>query len=151
MEMFNKFYRFGSVVKPKASLYCLAIVFFIAITNFCFGITTISILTLIQTFIVSLVVALIEYFSFKNYDELSNKKKKTNTIIWAILTNLIIISLSIVFSWFPLLPLWAVVILIIVLEISIIAMRYSIYVVNLVDTKNLNNKLQRYQQDNLNK
>jgi hypothetical protein len=147
--MFNKFYRFGSDVKPKASLYCLGIVFFISIINLCFDITMISILTLFQTFIVSLSVALIEYFSFNNYDVLSKEKKRTNTIIWAILTNIIIISSSIIFKWFSPLPLWAVIVLLIILEGSIIAMRYSIYIVNLTDTKNLNTKLKKYQRDNL--
>ncbi|WP_053955023.1 hypothetical protein [Inediibacterium massiliense] len=149
MNMFNRFYRFGSVVKPKASLYCLGIVFFISITNLCFDITTIHILTLLQTFVVSMVIALIEYFSFNNYDELSKEKKKTNTIIWAILTNIIIVSSSIIFKWFPTLPLWTIIVLFIILEISIISMRYSIYIINLADTKDLNSKLQKYQQDTL--
>ncbi|MGL5380270.1 hypothetical protein [Clostridium sp.] len=145
MEMFNKFYRFGSEVKPKASLYSLGIVFFIAIVNLIFGITTISIFTLLETFIISLLIALLEYYFFHNYEDLSRKKNKTNTIIWAILSNLIVISSAVIFSWFPILPLLGNILLIIILNISIVAMRYSIYVVNLVDTKNLNSKLQKFQ------
>lgn len=149
MDIFNKFYKFGSEVKPKASLYCLGIVFFISIVNLCFNVTTINILTLVQTFIISLIVSLIEYFCFNNYDELSKEKKKTNTIIWAILTNIIIISSSIIFKWFPPLSLWAIITLLVILECSIIAMRYSIYIVNLSDTKDLNNNLKKYKKNNL--
>ncbi|MGL5150832.1 MAG: hypothetical protein ACRC7N_09720 [Clostridium sp.] len=144
MEMFNKFYRFGSEIKPKASLYCLGIVFFIAIVNLFFGTTTISIFTLFETFIIAFLVALIEYYFFHNYDELSKEKKKTNTALWAILSNIIIISSAVVFSWFPSLPLWGNLLLIFVLECAVVAMRYSIYVVNLVDTKDLNSKLERF-------
>lgn len=149
MNMFNKFYRFGSELKPKASLYCLGIVFFICITNLFFHITTVDILTLLETFVVSLIVAFIEYFYFNSYDELSKENKKTNTIIWAILTNIIIVLSAILFKWFPPLPLWAVITLLVVLECAIVAMRYSIYIVNLADTKDLNSRLKKYQQDSL--
>lgn len=148
MEMFNKFYRFGSEIKPKASLYCLGIVFFISIVNFLFGTTTISIFTLLQSFFISLLVSLIEYFFFHNYEGLSKKKKKTNTIIWTILTNIIVISAAVLFSWFPTLPLWGTLFLVLILEFSIVAIRYSIYVVNLLDTKDLNFKLQKFQSKN---
>lgn len=145
MNTFNKFYKFGSEVKPKAALYCFGIVFFIAIANLCFDILTVDILTLLQVFIVSMIVAIIEYISFNNYDELSNEKKKINTIIWAILTNIIIIVSAIMFKWFPPLPLWAVLGALFILEAGIIAMRYSIYVVNIADTKDLNIKLKKFQ------
>ncbi|MEG0708535.1 MAG: hypothetical protein RR427_12080, partial [Cellulosilyticaceae bacterium] len=84
---------------------------------------------------------------FKNYDELPKERKKTNTIIWAILANILIILSSTLFKWFPPLPLWGIIILLIVLECALIAMRYSIYIVNLSDTKALNNKLQKFQKD----
>lgn len=147
MNLFNKFYKFGSDVKPKASLYSLALVLFISITNLFNRIVYVKILTLVECFFIALAVALIEYFLFNNYDELSKEKKTSNTIVWAILTNIILIASSIIFNLFPPLPIWGYVILVIVLQISLIAMRYSIYVVNLSDTEELNNKLKKYQKD----
>lgn len=147
MNMFNKFYKYGSEIKAKAALYCLAIVFFISIANLCSGIITVNIITLLQAFIASGIVAIVEHLSFRNYDELSSEKKKTNTAIWAIVTNVIFIGSSVVFAWFPALPVWAIVVLLIVLEGGIIAMRYMIYIVNVADTLDLNKKLQKYQKD----
>lgn len=148
MSIFNKIYKFGSTIKPKASLYCLGIIFFIGFSNLCFSISTIDILTLVQCFLISLLIAVIEYIYFDNYDELSPKKKKRNTINWAILTNIFIISSSVLFKWFPPLPLWATIVLLIALQLAIVAMRYSIYIVNLSDTTDLNNKLKKYQDNN---
>ena len=147
MNLFNKFYKFGSDVKPKASLYSLALVLFISVANLFNGIVYVKILTLLECFFIALVIALIEYFLFNNYDELSKEKKTSNTIIWAILTNIIVITSSVIFNLFPPLPLWGYIILIAVLEISLIAMKYSIYVVNLSDTEDLNNKLKKYQKN----
>lgn len=139
MNLFNKFYKFSSDVKPKASLYSLALVLFISIANLFNRIVYVKILTLVECFFISLAIALVEYCLFNNYDELSKEKKTSNTIVWAILTNIIVIVSSIIFNLFPPLPIWGYVILVIVLEISLIAMRYSIYVVNLSDTEELNN------------
>lgn len=99
----------------------------------------VKILTLVECFFISLAIALVEYCLFNNYDELSKEKKTSNTIVWAILTNIIVIASSIIFNLFPPLPIWGYALLVIVLEISLIAMRYSIYVVNLSDTEELNN------------
>lgn len=72
--------------------------------------------------------------------------KKKNTIIWAVLSNIIIIFSAVIFDWFPSITVSVSVLLLVILEISIIAMRYSIYIVNLTDTNDLNAKLQKYQE-----
>ncbi len=146
MEMFNKIYKFGSIVKPKASLYCLGIIFFIYIYNLFNDIYSVNILIILETFIASIIIALIEYYYFNNYDELSDVKRKKNTIIWAVLSNIIIIFSAVIFDWFPSITVSVSVLLLVILEISIIAMHYSIYIVNLTDTNDLNDKLQKYQE-----
>ncbi|NEU03723.1 hypothetical protein [Clostridium senegalense] len=148
MNTFNKFYKFGSQVKPKMALYSLGIVFFISVVNLIKGVTTVSIFTLLETCIVAFIVALIEHFSFKNYDILSKDKKRKNTILWTVVTNILIVGAAIIFKWFPIIEPWLGVLLFIILQCAIIAMRYSIYVMNLVDTNDLNNKLKKYQSTN---
>lgn len=148
MKCFNKFYRFGSEIKPKAALYSWGIIFFIALANLYKGNSLISILTLVETFMVAFLVALVEYFAFKNYEVVSIGIRKRNTIIWALLTNVIIIGFSIIFSWFPDLTIFIKIILLLVLQCGIVAMRYSIYVVNMVDSKELNSALENFQSKN---
>ena len=63
-----------------------------------------------------------------------------------VLSNIIIIFSAVIFDWFPSITVSVSVLLLVILEISIIAMRYSIYIVNLTDTNDLNAKLQKYQE-----
>ena len=69
-------------------------------------------------------------------------KERKTLLFGVVLSNIIIIFSAVIFDWFPFITVSVSVLLLVILEISIIAMRYSIYIVNLTDTNDLNAKLQ---------
>ena len=142
----KELFRFSNQIKPKASLYFAGFLAIFGVANLALGYKVISIITLFQMMLVALFIALIEHYLFLNYDELSPIQKKSHTVIWAVATNILIIGGAIVFQWAIHFPAWMIGILILMVEISLVFFRYSVYLKNLYDTKMLNEKLQKYQQ-----
>lgn len=149
MKTFNDLFKFGIDIKPKASLYCIGLLFIICGANLLFGFETLSIYMIFQMMIISVMISLVEYFLFLNYENLSHKKKNKNTLIWALFINIIVLGGGWYFDWISHLPLAVIITLVMMLEISLIAFRYSIYIVNIYETKDLNEKLKNYQKKGL--
>lgn len=142
---FNNFYKLGTTIKLKASLYTIGILFFVCICNLFLGNTSVNIFNIFEIFIVSFIVAIIEFACFYNYDDLDKKTRNRNTAIWAISANILFISSAFIFNWFIGIKPWAVFLLLLVLEGGLLALRYSIYLINKADTKSLNEGLKKFQ------
>lgn len=145
LNEFNRFYKFGTIVKQKAALFTIAILFTLCVYNLWLGIDTIQIIHAIQAFIISGIVAFIEYGLFHNYEDLNSSCKKKNTLIWFVVANFIFIGSAVLFNWYSNIPVWGSVVLLFILESGLIALRYSIYVMNELDSKALNKNLKTYQ------
>lgn len=145
IDLFNDFFKFGTDVKSRAGLYSLMIIFFTSVGNLFLGIQTLSIYLILESFVVCILISLIEYFLFLHYEELSSHKKNLYTVIWAISANIILIFAAIAFNWYRHYPTWLMITLLIVMEIALIFFRYSIYAKNYYDTKQLNEKLYKFQ------
>ncbi|MEG0365213.1 MAG: hypothetical protein RR585_00150 [Coprobacillus sp.] len=147
MNIFNDLFKFGMDIKSKAGLYCVGLLFIISGVNLLFGFETISIYIIFEMMFICVFVSLIEYCLFRKYDDLSRHKKNINTLIWAVLTNILVLGSGWYFNWVSHLPLTVNITLIIMFEIALIAFRYGIYIVNQYETKDLNKKLKSYQND----
>lgn len=145
MKTFEDLFKIGIDIKARASLYCIGLLFVIGGANLICGFDTLNIYIIFQMMIVSVMISLVEYFLFLNYDELSHNKKTRNTFIWALFTNIMIIGCGWYFNWISHLPLFIMITLIIMFEIALIAFRYSLYIINIYETKDLNEKLKNYQ------
>ncbi len=143
----NDLLKFSSDVKPRASLYCVAILFLVCMLNLVFGLDSVSVYFILQVMIVSVIIALIEYALFHHYDELSQSKKTTSTIIWALSINVLIILSAVIFNWVGHFPIYVRLLLIMIMEIGLVFVRYTFYLQNLYDTKALNEKLKKYQKE----
>ncbi len=142
MKYFIKLYRVGVQIKLKASLYSVAILFFIGICNFVYLDTSmISIWVLVEVFAISMIVSSIEQICIP-YDL---NPYKRNVISWEILANLVLISSSYLFKWFDGVPSYVYVLLIVILEGGLIASRIGMNILKNIDTKNLNHQLRIYQ------
>lgn len=145
LEKFNAFYKFGTIIKQKAALYTLAIVFTISICNFLMGTDTVQILHLLEAFVISFIGALIEYAFFHDYENLTPSRRRQYTFIWFILLNVLAIGSANLFNWYVGVPMWGIALLLFILESGLLALRYSIYVINALDTKVLNEDLKHFQ------
>ncbi|GAA0070894.1 hypothetical protein UT300003_24180 [Clostridium sardiniense] len=145
---FNDFYKLGTTIKLKASLYTIGILFFVCICNLFLGSTSVNIFNIFEIFIVSFIVAIIEFACFYNYDDLDKRTQNRNTAVWALLANILFISSAFIFNWFVGITPWAAFLLLFILEAGLIALRYSIYVITKADTKNLNEGLKKFQNKN---
>ncbi len=139
------FFKFGSDVKSKAGLYCLGLLFVLSAFRFLLGERTLPILFLFESMVVCVIIALIEYFLFQQYDELTNRQKNQRTFVWYFLINTIVLVSAYCFNWVQDFPSWLVIMLVAMLQIALVFFRYNIYIINTYDTKQLNEKLQKLQ------
>lgn len=141
----REFFKFGSDIKSKGGLYCLVILFVVCAFRFILGERTVSILFVLQSMVVGIVIALFEYFLFQHYEELSKEQKNKRTVVWYFAINGIVLLSAYYFGWTQGFPNWLIIVLIAMLEIALVFFRYNIYIKNYYDTKQLNDKLQKFQ------
>ena len=143
MNQFLRFYAWGVEVKLYMSIYTAAVVFFQAITEVLQGRYTISVWALLEMLLVSFVFAAIQYAVLPA----GQWSSRGRLAAWVACANVLYIGGSLVFSWFPGVPLWGDILLIAMLECGLGAVWFGEQVAYWRDTRVLNRSLQKFQEN----
>lgn len=144
MSGFNRFYLWGVKMKCHMSIYTVAGVFFKAIVNALQGVYTVDILTMLEMLVVSMVFASAETAIFTEEKPFGDSKGRV--LLWGLLANVAFLGGALGFGWFRGVPVWAGVILVVILEGAMVAMWYAMWLERKWDTRDLNRNLKKYQE-----
>ena len=144
MSGFNRFYLWGVKMKYHMSIYTVAGVFFKAIINALQGVYTVDILTMLEMLVVSMVFASAETAIFTEEKPFGDSKGRV--LLWGLLANMAFLGGALGFGWFRGVPVWAGVILVVILEGAMVAMWYAMWLERKWDTRDLNRNLKKYQE-----
>ena len=143
MKQFLRFYAWGVEVKLYMSIYTAAVVFFQGITEVLQGRYTISVWVLLEMLLVSFVFAAIQYAVLPA----GHWSSKKGLAVWVVCANVLYIGGALVFGWFPGVPLWGDILLILLLECGLVAVWFGEQVACWRDTRALNRSLRKFQQE----
>lgn len=144
MSGFNRFYLWGVKMKYHMSIYTVAGVFFKAIVNALQGVYTVDILTMLEMLVVSMVFASAETAIFTEEKPFGDSKGRV--LLWGLLANVAFLGGALGFGWFRGVPVWAGVLLVMILEGAMVAMWYAMWLERKWDTRGLNRNLKKYQE-----
>ena len=143
MKQFLRFYAWGVEVKLYMSIYTAAVVFFQGITEVLQGRYTISVWVLLEMLLVSGVFAAIQYAVLPA----GNWSSKKGLAVWVVCANVLYIGGALVVDWFPGVPLWGDILLMVLLECGLVAVWFGEQVACWRDTRALNRSLRKFQQE----
>ena len=143
MKGFLHFYSWGMEVKLYMSIYTAAAVFFRGITEVLQGRYSISVWVLLEMLLVSFVFAAIQYAVLPA----GNWSSKKGLAVWVVCANVLYIGGALVFGWFPGVPLWGDILLMVLLECGLVAVWFGEQVACWRDTRALNRSLRKFQQE----
>ena len=147
MEQFNRFYLWGTETKYRMGVYTAAVVFFKGIANALMGEFSVDSLIMLEMVFASFAFACIETALFPMGKGWPDGDSGRRTVLWAVLANVIYIGCSLLLGWFPGVPLWGAALLIAMLELGLAAMWYALWLTARRDTRQLNEKLREYQEN----
>lgn len=145
MSGFNRFYLWGLKMKYHMSIYTVAGVFFKAIVNALQGVYTVDSLMMLEMLLVSMVFASIETAIFTEEHPFGDSKGRV--ALWAVLANVAFLGGALGFGWFRGVPVWAGVLLVVILEGAMVAMWYAMWLERKWDTRDLNRNLEKFQSE----
>lgn len=144
MNGFNRFYLWGVKMKYHMGIYTVAGVFFKAIANALQGVYTVDSLTMLQMLVVSVLFASAETAIFPEGKAFGDSLGRT--ALWALLANVAFLGGALGFGWFRGIPVWGGIVLAVILEGAMVAMRYAMWLERKWDTRDLNRNLKKYQE-----
>ena len=147
MKYFNQFYLWGVNTKYRMGLYFSAAVFFIFLVNVLLGNWTVDIVVLLEMLLACFAFACLESAIFPYGKEWLAKGQGGRIALWAALANLIFIGCGLGLNWFPGIPLWGGLLLVLILEYALLAMWYALRLKERRDTAALNQGLRRFQEE----
>lgn len=144
MSEFIRFYGWGVNMKFHMAIYTLALTALEGLVKWLMGESVIPIMTLLEMMIISLIVSIIESLIFPREGSWEGAAMIRRTALWALVCNLGFIGGAAVFHWFAGIPVWAAVLLIVLLEGGLASMWFAMHVALKKDTEQLNQKLQQF-------
>ena len=144
MEQFNRFYLWGLNTKYRMGLYFAAAVSFKGLVNALLGLWTVDTLILLEMLLACFAFACLETAIFPHGKNLLAEKKRV--VLWAALANVIFIGCGWMLRWFPGIPLWGALVLVLFLESSLGGMWYALWLKEKRNTAALNQGLRRFQE-----
>ena len=144
MEQFNRFYLWGVETKYHMGLYFSAAVSFKGLVSVLMGGWTVEILTLLEMLLACFAFACLETVIFPSGKNMLSEGKRI--ALWAALANLIFAGCGWALCWFPGIPLWGALVLLLILEYCLAAMWYALRLKEQRDTAALNQGLRRFQE-----
>ena len=146
MEQFNRFYLWGVNTKYRMGLYFSAAVFFKGLVNALLGLWTVDTLILLEMLLACFAFACLESAIFPHGKEWPKEGQGKRVLLWAALANLIFAGCGWALCWFPGIPLWGALVLLLILEYCLAAMWYALRLKEQRDTAALNQGLRRFQE-----
>lgn len=144
MEQFNRFYLWGVNTKYRMGLYFAAAVSFKGLVNALLRLWTVDTLILLEMLLACFAFACLETAIFPHGKNLLAEKKRV--ALWAVLANVIFLGCGWMLRWFPGIPLWGALVLVLFLESSLGGMWYALWLKEKRDTAALNQGLRRFQE-----
>ena len=144
MEHFNRFYLWGVETKYRMGLYFSAAVFVKGLVNVLMETWTIDVIILLEILLACFAFACLESALFPYGKNLLAEKKRV--ALWAVLANMIFLGCGWALDWFPGIPLWVALVLVLFLESSLGGMWYALWLKEKRDTAALNQGLRRFQE-----
>jgi len=144
MEPFNRFYLWGLNTKYRMGLYFAAAVSFKGLVNALLGLWMVDTLILLEMLLACFAFACLETAIFPHGKNLLAEKKRV--VLWAVLANVIFLGCGWMLRWFPGIPLWGALVLVLFLESSLGGMWYALWLKEKRDTAALNQGLRRFQE-----
>lgn len=145
MEYFNRFYLWGVDTKYRMGLYFSAAVFFKGLVNVLLGNWSVDVIILLEMLLSCFVFACLESAIFPYGKEWTDKRQSGRIALWAALANLIFIGCAWSLHWFPDIPIWGGLLLLLFLEWALAAMWYALRLKERRETAALNQGLRRFQ------
>ena len=144
MEQFNRFYLWGLNTKYRMGLYFAAAVSFKGLVNALLGLWMVDTLILLEMLLACFAFACLETAIFPHGKNLLAEKKRV--ALWAVLANVIFLGCGWMLRWFPGIPLWGALVLVLFLESSLGGMWYALWLKEKRNTAALNQGLRRFQE-----
>ena len=144
MEQFNRFYLWGVNAKYRMGLYFAAAVSFKGLVNVLLGSWTVETLILLEMLLACFAFACLETAIFPSGKNMLSEGKRI--VLWAALANVIFIGCGWMLRWFPGIPLWGALVLVLFLESSLGGMWSALRMKAQRDTAALNPGLRRFQE-----
>ena len=144
MEKFNRFYLWGVNTKYRMGLYFAAAASFKGLVNVLLGSWTVETLILLEMLLACFGFACLETALFPAGKNLLSEGKRV--ALWAVLANIIFIGCAWGLNWFPGIPLWGALLLVLFLESSLGGMWYALWLKEKRNTAALNQGLRRFQE-----
>ena len=144
MEPFNRFYLWGLNTKYRMGLYFAAAVSFKGLVNALLGLWMVDTLILLEMLLACFAFACLETAIFPHGKNLLAEKKRV--VLWAVLANVIFLGCGWMLRWFPGIPLWVALVLVLFLESSLGGMWYALWLKEKRNTAALNQGLRRFQE-----
>lgn len=145
MEQFNRFYLWGVETKYRMGLYFSAAVFCKGLTGALLGRWSVETLTLLEMLLACFAFACAETALFPPGREQTREGQKKRIALWAALANLLFAGGGWGLGWFPGVPVWGGLLLLLFLEWGLCAMWYALRLKERRDTAALNQGLRRFQ------
>lgn len=145
MKSFVKFYKWGMNVKFHMALYTVAILCFAGIAALVWGDGAVSVWHMLQMLLLSFAMGIVEYALFPVERVLEGDALVKATILWAACANVLFVGGALVFGWFAIAPVWYSVLMLVLLELSLVAMWFGLHIALRADTAQLNSGLRLYQ------
>ena len=146
MKVFLKYYKWELHNELYASIYFAAMLFMYSILVFVQGERSVDIFVMLEMLLVCYVMAIMQKVILSEDTSYSKNTLIARTSIWFVFSLVFVITMSLVFQWFADMGTWALGAFIAYMVIGFIAIWIGIFIANKVDTKNLNNMLNQYQE-----
>ncbi len=142
MKGFLRFYAWGVEMKLYMSIYTVALIFFQCLTEALQGRFAVSIWTMLDMLMTSMALSMIQYVLLPA-GEWGNGKR---VAVWLVCANVLYLGGAALFGWFPGVPVWGRIVLVLIVEGGLAAVWFGERVARWRDTRALNRSLRKFQE-----
>ena len=148
MKKFFKYYKWELNNELYASIYFASMLSVYSILRLVHGERSVDIFIMLEMLISSYIVSLLQSFIFNSTRIYNRKTLIKRTLIWHVLSTLVVLSFSLAFHWFNSMNTLEMILFILAMISCFFLVWLGIQIANEKDTKELNHLLNKYQENN---
>ena len=148
MKKFFKYYKWELNNELYASIYFASMLSVYSILRLVHGERSVDIFIMLEMLISSYIVSLLQSFIFNSTRIYNRKTLIKRTLIWHVLSTVVVLSFSLAFHWFNSMNTWEMILFILAMISCFFLVWLGIQIANEKDTKELNHLLNKYQENN---
>lgn len=142
MKLFLRLYRWSMRMKLHMAMYTFAAVFLKVMYNLIQGVFAVQSIDLLTMWLMGLALAVIESALLPENTDWSAAR----SVVWLAAANVLFVGGAACFHWFPGVPLWGALVLILITEMGLGMMWFGNRFVLRIDSAELTRQLKQYQQ-----